>query len=323
MTKLSYADFKKNRENYADMLAAELEKQNNKPAQTYEDADDRFWFPTIDDSGNGRALIRFLPNQYDLGKSWVRYWVYNFNGPTGLVYNEKSLVTIGKSDPVAKYNSEQWDAGNEADVRTRKRGVRYVTNIYVIRDPAKPENDGKVKLFRYGPQIQGIIEKVLPFNKKAEKEEKPEEILSEAELEDKVRFIPHDLQGGANFLIKVRPNDEDSNRPKRKGGKPWPTYVDSKFEKPSQFLGGNDEMVGKIFEQTYDLSEFIDPATFKSFEDLEARMKKVLCLDGSQPRAAARPTATDADDLPFDPDNTPVSEEDQKLKELFAKINAG
>ena len=107
--------------------------------------DPNLWKPTVDKVGNGYAVIRFLPSEGDV--PWVRYWDHGFKGPTGKWYIEKSLTSIGQSDPLGELNSRLWNSGREKDrdqVRRQKRRLHYVTNILVVSDPSAPENEGKV-----------------------------------------------------------------------------------------------------------------------------------------------------------------------------------
>ena len=156
-------------------------------------SDDRFWKPELDKSGNGFAIIRFLPTPEGEEMPWVSYWDHGFQGPGGW-YIEKSLTTLGKQDPVSEYNTQLWNTGIEANkeqARKQKRRLHYVSNIYVVSDPKNPDNEGKVFLYRYGKKIF----------------EQLKEAISPA-FEDEAAINPFDLRGeGANFKIKIRKVD--------------------------------------------------------------------------------------------------------------------
>ena len=309
----SYAELKAMRGNSLDAAVAALKKENQ-PFTQYADADERIWFPKQDDAGNGRALIRFLPQKNIKAQSWVRYWEYSFKGPTGLWYVEKSLSTIGKKDPVAEYNSEQWNTGDkelQKQVSGRKRNLRYIANILVLKEPSAPENEGKVFLFRFGKQIFSKIEGVmLP----PENEEEGGEKLSE--LEEKVLFDPFNLWDGANFLLKVRRKKETAGA----GKKAFPTYEDSAFEKQSALFGGDDDKLAALIEQTYDLNEFIDPSAFKSYDDLKAKRDKVLGLSGDRSNSVPRETVDRSETLEETFVDNDSSEEPEEIKRIFETL---
>ena len=148
---MSFKDLKKKSGSF-EKLQAELEKTNN-PVTSF--ADDRFWKPELDKSGNGYAVIRFLPQPTGEDLPWVRIWSHAFKGPGGW-YIENSLTTLNKKDPVSEYNTELWNSGLESDketARKQKRILKYYSNILVVNDPKHPENEGKVFLYRFGKKI--------------------------------------------------------------------------------------------------------------------------------------------------------------------------
>ena len=155
--------------------------------------DDNYWKPELDKSGNGYAVVRFLPTPTDEEMPWVSYFDHGFQGPGGW-YIEKSLTTIGKKDPVSDYNTQLWNTGIEANreqARKQKRRLHYVSNIYVVSDPKNPDNEGKVFMYRYGKKIFEMLK----------------EAISPA-FEDESAINPFDLRGeGANFKIKIRKVD--------------------------------------------------------------------------------------------------------------------
>ena len=215
--------------------------------------DDRFWKPTKDKAGNGFAIIRFLPAKNPEDDAWVSYWDHGFQGPTGQWYIEKSLTSIGQDDPVAEYNSELWKQGEGSEgqrqAREQKRRLHYVSNILVVSDPANPENDGKVFLYQYGKKIHNmILDAMAP------------------EFDDEDPIDPFDFWSGANFKLKIR---------KVEG---WPNYDKSEFERPSA-LSEDDSEIEAVYDKMYDIKEFTDPANYKSYDELKARLDKVLGLD--------------------------------------------
>ena len=174
-----------------DKLQAELKKIEN-PTSGNSFEDNRFWKPDLDKTGNGYAVLRFLPQPSTEDLPWVRLWNHAFNGPGGW-YIENSLTTINKNDPVSEYNTELWNSGSEADketARKQKRILKYYSNILVVSDPKHPENDGTVRLFRYGKKIfDKITEAMNPA------------------FDDEVALNPFDFWKGANFKLKIRKVD--------------------------------------------------------------------------------------------------------------------
>ncbi len=227
-------------------------------------SDDRFWTPTVDKAGNGYAVIRFLPAPAGEDDPFVRVFDHGFQGPGGW-YIENSLTTIGKEDPVSEYNSKLWNSGSETNkeiARKQKRRLHYISNIFVVTDSGNPANEGKVFLFKYGKKI---------FDK-----------LNEAmtpQFADEEAVNPFDLWSGANFKLKIRNVENFRN------------YDKSEFDK-SKPLHSDDDVLESIWKKEYSLQEFLDPKNFKSYEELKAKLTRVLGDAGQGSRTAA-------EDLPW------------------------
>ena len=264
----SFAAMKKNSKSQFDKLINEVQKLNA-PAQGGQD-DNRFWKPEVDKAGNGYAIIRFLPAPDGEDTPYVRIWDHGFQGPGGW-YIEKSLTTLGQKDPVSEYNSQLWNSGIEANkelVRKYKRRLSFISNIYVVKDPAHPENEGKVMLFKYGKKIWDKIE--LAMN---------------PEFEDEQKINPFDFWEGANFKLKIRKVEGYRN------------YDKSEFEEMGALMS-DDEELEALWKQEHSLQAFVDPKEFKSYDELKARLNKALGLDGG----AATPKTTAIDTPPWDDD---------------------
>jgi hypothetical protein len=213
--------------------------------------DERFWEPTVDKAGNGHAIIRFLPAppiDGEDGLPWVRSFSHGFQGPGGW-FIDLCPTTLGQKCPVCEGNNTLWNSGieaNKAIARARKRKLSYTANILIISDPAKPENDGKVKLYRFGTKIfDKINEKMRP------------------EFPDEVAFSPFDLWDGANFRLKIRKVEGYRN------------YDKSEFM-PQSVLFAEDEKSEAIWKSEFSLKELVDPKLFKTYAQLESRKLKVL-----------------------------------------------
>jgi hypothetical protein len=241
-------------------------------------ADERYWQPTRDKLGNGFAVIRFLPpSQVDgtSAKLYVNLFHHGFKGPTGQWYIENSNTTIGGKDPCSEYNSKLWNTNVESNrqiARDQKRKLSYISNVLIVNDPAHPELNGQVKLFKYGKKIFAKIKEAMqpPFP-------------------DKQPINPFDFWEGANFKLKVRKGD---------GG--FPNYDSSEFEAVSQIADGDEAELNRIWAASHSLNAEVAPDKFKTYDELKKRLDLVLG-DGSTSAAndpvAALPTST-APELP-------------------------
>jgi hypothetical protein len=268
----NFASLKKS-SNTLERLAKEIEKVNA-PATSEKKGDDRFWKLERDKSGNGAAIIRFLPPPAvdgDDALPWVRVFDHGFKGPTGKWYIENSLTTLNQKDPVSEYNSKLWNESSDdaswqrKQARDQKRRLHYISNILVISDPKNPENEGKVFLFKFGKKI---FDKIT--------------MLMNPEFEGDKPVNPFDFWKGANFKLRIRTVDG------------YPNYDQSIFES-SAALNDDDEELEKIWKKQYSLKEFVDPKNFKSYDELKKRLDEVLGLSGeiSTPRTEARPVASE------------------------------
>ena len=236
-------------------LTQEIEKLNQPQSSG---ADERLWKPELDKSGNGYAVIRFLPAPDGEDMPWAKIWSHSFKGPGGQWYIENSLTTIGKDDPVGEMNRELWNSGRESDkatARTQKRKLSYYSNIYVVSDPAHPENEGRVFLYRYGKKIfDKLVEAMQPA------------------FADETPLDPFNLWKGADFKVKIRKVDGYWN------------YDKSEFAAPATLAKLDDDELEKIWKQSYSLAEFESAKNFKSYEQLKARLSLVL---GKAPQRTA------------------------------------
>jgi len=251
-----FSALKRNRNAFDSLKKAMEVPSSNAEAGSKDDT--RFWQPEVDKAGNGMAVIRFLPAPSADGDDalpWVRVFNHGFQGPGGW-YIENSLTTLNQKDPVSEYNSILWNSGIEANkeiARKQKRRLTYISNILVVSDPKHPENEGQIKLYKYGKKI---------FDK-----------ISEAmnpEFADETPLNPFDFWEGANFKIKIRQVEGYRN------------YDKSEFDSPSA-VSGDDAELEALWKKEYSLKEFLDPKQFKSYDTLKAKLDKVLGLDGVAP----------------------------------------
>ena len=210
--------------------------------------DDRFWKPELDKTGNGYAVLRFLPAVKDEDLPWVKMWSHAFQGPGGW-YIENSLTTLNQKDPVSEENSRLWNTGIEADkeiARKRKRKLSYFANVLIVSDPKHPENEGQVKLFKFGKKIfDKITDKMQPA------------------FEDEKAINPFDFWEGADFKLKIRKVDGFWN------------YDKSEFDSAKE-IADNDEAIEGIWSKQYPLKPFLEESNFKSYDELKSKLDKVL-----------------------------------------------
>lgn len=247
--------------NSLDKLKSAMESANKTGGSS---KDDRFWQPDVDKAGNGYAVIRFLDAPEvdgEDGLPWVQIWSHGFQGPGGW-YIENSLTTLGQNDPVSEYNTQLWNSGVESNkdvARKQKRKLTYISNILVISDPKHPENEGKVFLYKFGKKIfDKIQEKLTP------------------QFEDEKPLNPFDFWRGANFKVKIRNVEGYRN------------YDKSEFDVQSALFDGDDKQIEAVWKKSYSLAEFLKPENFKSYDELKAKLDRVLGAGGVAGRTAPK-----------------------------------
>ena len=262
---MSFANLKK--QSSLGSLTAKLVKEVEKTNNAGGGADERLWKPELDKTGNGFAVIRFLPAPDKEEFPWAKLYSHAFQGPGGW-YIENSLTTNGGKDPVSDHNRELWNSGNESDkdvVRKQKRKLSFYSNIYVVKDPVNPANEGKVFLFKYGKKIFDKIMEAMQPN-----------------FEDETPINPFDFWQGANFKLKIVKKDGYWN------------YDKSEFDAPSPLLE-DDDALEALWKKEYSLAAVTAADQFKSYDDLQKRLKYVL---------GQRPPARRVDEDVVDEDNS-------------------
>ena len=249
---MSFADLKKQSKlgSLTAKLVKEVEKMNNNGGSN---GDDRLWKLECDKSGNGYAVIRFLPAPEGEDLPFVKLYSHAFQGPGGW-YIENSLTTLGQKDPVSEYNTMLWNNGTDAgkeQARKQKRKLTYMANIYVVKDPANPANEGRVFLFKFGKKIFDKLTAAM-----------------QPEFEDEEAIVPVDFWQGANFKLKA----------KNVAG--YRNYDSSEFAAQSALLDDDDAMEG-IWKKQFSLEEFVAPDQFKSYDELKTRLDYVLGNKGT------------------------------------------
>jgi len=251
-----------------DKLTKAIEQLNSN--QNNQDSnEDNFWRPEVDKAGNGYAVIRFLPAPAvdgDDGLPWTKIYTHGFQGPGGW-YIENSLTSLNQKDPVSEYNSELWNSGIEANkeiARKQKRRLTYISNVLIIEDPKHPENNGQVKLFKFGKKI---------FDKITDAMNPPPEF-------GETPVNPFDLWKGANFKLKIRKVEGYQN------------YDKSEFDAPTALYDGDDAKLEALWKSEYSLKQFLDPKEFKSYDELKVRLTRVLGAPATTAKTSTVETAT-------------------------------
>jgi hypothetical protein len=288
---MSFANMKRNRTDLSTLVQKATESNGSTQGGSN---DERFWYPQRDKAGNGYAVVRFLPGLAEASTPWVRYWDHAFKGPTGQWYIEKSLTSIGIQDPIAELNSKMWNSGIEADkaiVRARKRNLRYVANVLVISDPAAPENEGQVKLYRFGKKI---FDKIMD--------------AMQPKFPDETPMNPFDMWEGADFVLKVRTVES------------YPNYDTSAFKSPKTLFDGDEGKLEGVYNKQYDLGEWTDPKNYKSYDELKTRL--ALVLGESAPRTAKQEVALDEvrEPKPMPTAENLSMDDDDDTMSYFAKL---
>jgi len=299
---MSFSSLKQNKASVFSKLQKQLEQTTQVGS-----VDERFWKLTTDKAGNGFAVIRFLPASDGEDMPFVKMYNHGFQGPGGW-YIENSLTTIGQADPMGEFNRELWNSGDEEmknQVRKQKRKLSYYSNVYIVKDPANPENEGTVRLFRYGKKIH---DKIM-------------EAVNGDELEGTEGINPFDFWTGANFKLRA----------KKVAG--YPNYDSSEFQTPDTLDGLDDPQLESIWNRQHKLQALVAPDQFKTYEQLQARLNAVLNLKRGGGETSPAPVATtpsvsappvfkkeEVTPEPVTTSEAPKAEEDDDVMDYFRKL---
>jgi hypothetical protein len=288
----SFANLKKSQKTSLDSLVKAAEKLTTR---TDNARDQRLWKPEVDKSGNGYAVLRFLPAPNGEDVPWVKIYDHGFQGPGGwYIENSRTSLGVGEKDPLSEHNSMLWNSGIESNkdvARKQKRRLKYFSNILIVKDPANPQNEGKVFLYQYGAKIFEKLQNAM-----------------QPEFEDESPVNPFDLWEGANFKLKIRNYEGYRN------------YDKSEFETASP-VEGEDSRLEEIWNSQYSLVEFLDPKNFKSYEELQTRLSRVLGNE-TKPDLRVVTAAPEARSAPaVETDSVPWStDDDDESLSFFKKL---
>lgn len=245
MTTKTFDQLKKNSNTLSKDLFSKLKQSKEK--KSYDD--DRFWKAKQDSAGNASAVIRFLPSP-DTDEPFIQLFAHGFQN-NGKFFIHNCPTTKGKTCPVCDSNKQLWNSGLDSDkdiARDRKRRQSFISNILVVNDPANPDNNGKVFLFKYGKKIH---EKVLDAMIPEDITESPVDVFNMFE--------------GVNFKLKI----------KKVAG--YTNFDSSVFDqKVTAICDGKEDLMKQVFASSHSLAAFLADDQFKSHDDLEKELNKVL-----------------------------------------------
>ena len=298
---MSFQNLKRNRDQVSKLVqAAEAAGGGTNEKKSY--GDERIWKPTVDKAGNGYAVLRFLPAKEGQDLPWARYWDHGFKGPTGMWYIENSLTSIGQADPVGELNMRLWNTGLDEDkdtVRRQKRRLHYVVNALVVSDPGNPANEGRVVIYKFGKKIFDKIMDVM-----------------QPSFADETPVNPFDMWEGADFKLKIRQVEGYRN------------YDKSEFSTPAALYDGDESKLEETYNQLHDISEFVDPKNYKTYDELSAKLARVLGEDTSsmgEPTKSQTAQMNEPAPAPSAPVHEPVTAEtvstsDDDTMSYFARL---
>lgn len=186
-------------------------------------------------------VVRLLPNVENFEKTFLHYYSHVWkSNKDGSLVNVFCPNSYGERCPVDEYRSKVWKSGSEEEkesIKPLKRNENWLVNVFVIKDPTNPENQGKVKILRYGKQLDKIIMNAIQGD---ESEEFGPRIFDLSE-------------NGCNLKIKVESNE---------GG--YATYVASRFQSPTEI--SDLENPDSIYESIKNLEDIFKQ---QSYEDIQ------------------------------------------------------
>lgn len=323
----SFAKFRKNSD--ISNLKDKFNKLNGQ-SNFSNNLDESYWTPKHvgGSDGQGEAILRFMPAPPD-GQGGqepddiVKFFQFSVS-KRGKYYINRGRNTLGadEKDPANEYNQDIWARTDITKDEKKKllinRSEYYVANIYVVKDPNKPENEGKVFRWQFGRQIYLMINNQL---------------FPEFESDPKVPVFDPEL--GADFIFRVK----HKSIPDRNTGemKRVPTYEDSKFASPSK-RWDIDEF-DEIWNKCYSLQSEIAPDKFKSYEDLKKQFNRVMGIEEESSevrnnfKSAAKEKAVEPvqqkslkeemdDDIPWDTDDEGGSSDNDDIFETETKSSS-
>jgi hypothetical protein len=253
--------------------------------------------------------VRLIPNVSSPEKTFFHYYTYDWSSfGTGQYTSVLSPTTFGQRCPITDTKFKVLRNGTDeekAKANLLRRNERWLINAYVIDDPTNPENNGTLKIIRYGKQLHKIISDAI-------------------DGEGSEDFGPRifDLsENGVNFKIKSEQQGD------------YISYTSSKFTMPRKVEGMTDAKAEEIYNSAFDLTsivstkshdellEILDEHFFAKptllVESKTAQHREVASIEAAGEFKAPKVSDTDDDTSPFGSD----SEDDDNLKKLLADLD--
>lgn len=233
-------------------------------------------------------VVRLLPNIKNPEESILHYFHHGWNSiATGQYASITSPSTWGERCPVSELYFKVMRDGSDADKERAKANLRrkenWLVNVLVVNDPKKPENNGTIKVLRYGRQLDKIIQSAINGDDSEEFGARIFDLSPE----------------GCNLRIKVELVSDKPGAPK------YPTYTASKFLNPSAIEGFDEEKIQEIYNNIFDLNTFIER---KSSEEIKAFIETNYYGKSEEANEdVGDGTPEVPDDIPYDEPTKPVA----------------
>jgi len=226
-------------------------------------------------------VVRLLPNIKNPEETILHYFHHGWNSiSTGKYASVTSPSTWGDRCPVSElYFKVLRDGTNEEKERAKanlRRKENWLVNVYVVNDPKKPENNGTIKVLRYGRQLDKIIQAAIAGDDADEFGAKIFDLSEE----------------GCNLRIKVELVSDKPGAPK------YPTYTASKFLNPSAIEGLDESKIQETYNSIFDLNTFVDR---KSTDEIKAFIDEhYFGKAEAETEVATAPVVEEEEDVPYD-----------------------
>lgn len=218
--------------------------------------DPRFWKLAKDKNGDGKAVIRLLTDKNKI--PYVRIYHYSSKKKIGdkeifLIENSPSSLGDKVPCPIKEHYFELVNQGLKEEAKMFSRKVKYYTNIYVEKDPANPENEGKVFLWEFG---QKLLDKFTNW------------MTGDPDMGEAGKELFNPLAGNSIKLVINKNENSGFFEYDRTNIMPSTTSVGGITDK--------NKIVDILLNQTYDLNEFKSPEYFKSYEKLKEALNRFI-----------------------------------------------
>ncbi|HAT66319.1 MAG TPA: hypothetical protein DCS66_17280 [Flavobacteriaceae bacterium] len=219
--------------------------------------------------------VRLLPNIKDPSKTFFHYYTHGWTSfATGQYINQISPQTWGERDPIGETRYRITKTGTLEEKEKAKSILRrenWLVNVYVINDPVNPDNNGTIKLLRFGRQLHKVVMEAM-----------------QGDDADELGPRIFDLsKNGVDFRIKVEKQGD------------FPTYVSSKFGMPKAVEGVDTKKATELYEAMTDLETVF---TVKSYDELKELLNEHFFCISTDESANTQQTSTKVLETASEPD---------------------